>query len=183
MLTIDFDSKGLAEAFKRYAEVNRRDASELLKHQANALVNSLGAKGPKGLFREALDEKANVQSAIMAAAKAGPLRRPKGRSWAAELAKRLRYAAIIQAAGWLTHRYGAPSRVTGVRRVYSIANPPGQVRERLEGDEPFIEITNTQPRALEFAQATGYVDRAVKNREADMLDYVARKTGQRAEEF
>lgn len=187
MLTLQFDSRGLMEAFRRYVEVNRRDASELLQKQANALVNSLGTSGPKGLFLEALSEKAKVQEEINAAAARGPLKRrfpANGRSarqtWAAEYKRRMRFAAVIQASGWLTRRYGKASALTGIRRLYYIDNPPGQVRQYLEGNQPFIEITNRMPRAAEFANKTGYVQRAINNRERDMLEYVRRKTKERA---
>jgi hypothetical protein len=183
MVTFDFDSRRLAEAFRQYIAVNRRDTAELLQRQANALVNTLGKKGPKGLFREALDEKANVQAAIRQAAASGPLKRPKGRSWQAEFAMRLKYAAAIQAAGWLTHRYGRATSIGGIRKLRLIENPQGQVNQRLEGNEMFIEITNRQARAAEFAQASGYLERAIKNREIDMLAYVERKTRERAQQF
>ena len=178
MLSIQFDSRGLVDAFKRYAEENRRDAAQLLEQQAQKLIYGVG-KGGKGLFKEALSEASRVQGEISEAAARGPLKRPKGRSWQAEFAKRMKYAAVIQASGWLTRRYGAAAKLTGIRRVYSIENPPGQIATRLNGSEPFIQITNRQPGAGEFARKTGYIERAMETRKNDMLAYVNRKLEQR----
>jgi hypothetical protein len=183
MLSFTFNTGQLADQLKRYVAATRRDAADALEWQAEAMCSGVGKGRVPGLFQEARREEGNVRAAIIAAAGRGPLRRPKGRSWKAEYEKRLKYAALIQASGWLNTRYGNKRPNTHVRGLRSIANPPGKVVARLNGSEPVIEITNTQPRALEFAMATGYVDRAIKNRIDDMQVYIDRKLAESAKEF
>jgi len=179
MLSFTFDSGELVKTLKRYVEATQRDAADALDHQAGLMCNGMMA-GTKGLFQEARSEEKNVQAAIVAVARRGPLKRPKGRSWRAEYEKRLKYAALVQATGWLTQRYGNRLANGTWSKMRAIKNPPGKVTVGLNGSEPFVEIINTQPRALEFALKTGYVQRAIQNRIADMERYIERKMAQRA---
>ena len=82
-------------------------------------------------------------------------------------------ARLFQAAGWLSPRLG--KYASGVASAAGQKNDRAIVTLVLTGPVLSVEITNTSPAALEVAERTGYLTRAVVNRINDLILYTERK--------
>jgi aminomethyltransferase len=67
------------------------------------------------------------------------------------------------------------SNTADVVAALRLSAPAGVVIENLTGRSPYIILRNRTPNAGNYAEKTGYVDRAVENRAKDLLVYVRRK--------
>lgn len=154
----------------------KRSAPVVLNKQITQLA--IGAKGVKGLFQEARD----TRRATIAEIRALPARldyrikRYHG-TVKNEIARRISQAGHYQASGWIVEGLPRPSGKGS--KVFTIR---GSIRTT-GGVNPRVTISNKSPRAFEFGQRTGYVQRAVNNRAKDMLKYVQKKLASDAQEF
>lgn len=188
-------NSGINRVFSQYLQYNRRARRDLLQDQADKLAVELQkqarAEGPKtraeigslpnklnyrirrrqaaGLSRNLNARNKSLAATIQRSAAAGGR---KHVTVAEEIQLRLRWAGLFQASGWIT-RYGLTGR---------IARPRGRVLSHLIGNSPVITLINETPGALEFARRTGYIDRAIEIRTADMKAYIARKMKEEAKQ-
>ena len=172
--TIKADMKPMRDALREYMRYTRRSLPEILQKQAAMLIS--GAKGVNGLFQEARSHAYEVRNEIRALPKrlGWRIKRQSG-SAMSEIYRRLQYAGWVQSTGWFNVRYGRIVKTGAPRKLVSVKNPRGVVIENLTGHSPYIILRNRTPNAGNYAQKTGYVDRAVKNRAEDLLVYVRRK--------
>jgi hypothetical protein len=174
--TIKADMKPMRDALREYMRYTRRSLPEILQKQAAMLIS--GAKGVNGLFQEARSHAFEVRNDIRALLKGWRIKRPKGGgkySAIREINRRLQYAGLVQSTGWFNVRYGRIIKDGAPRKLVSVKNPRGIVIENLTGRSPYIILRNRTPNAGNYAEKTGYVDRAVENRAKDLLVYVRRK--------
>lgn len=172
--TIKADMKPMRDALRLYMQYSRRSLPEILKKQAAMLIS--GAKGVNGLFQEARSHAFEVRNEIRSLPKKlnWRIKRTSG-SAMAEIRRRLQYAGWVQSTGWFNVRYGRTIKTGAPKRLQAVRNPRGVVIENLTGPSPYIILRNRTPNAGEYAKKTGYVDRAIKNRAADLMVYVRRK--------
>lgn len=170
----------MTRVFNDYRQLNKRALPEIMRKRAISLAIGSG-KGAKykGLYQEARDLRPMVQAEIRALPEKLKYRiKRSGRTVAQEIAARQVQAGYYQASGWLvpglTDIGGEGSRVKTIR---------GRVDMQLTGDRPSITLTNTSPNALEFANRTGYMARAVYNQTQDMLVYIQKHLDLTAREF
>ncbi len=177
---INVDLSGFNAAMKQYATLRNKSDKEILQDQTQKLVSN-GFKGGGGLYQEARTHAPETIADIKG------LRARLGwriRTWRfarqglskeaqieKEIARRLKLAGYFQSTGWLNRRYKGKAKVD----TRAVKNPRGRVREKLHGDDQYIEITNITPGAAKFAEKTGYVQRALNNRAKDMMIYVTAK--------
>ncbi len=90
-----------------------------------------------------------------------------------EISRRQRHAGF-QAAGWVS------SRVKTASLAASVGQKPNRavIEMVLTGDVLSVAITNTSPAALEVAERTGYMTRAVVRRIQDLETYTAQKAAE-----
>lgn len=172
--TIKADMKPLRDALRLYLQYSRRSLPEILKKQAAMLIS--GAKGVNGLYQEARSHAYEVRNEIRALPSRlnWRIKRKSGGAMA-EIQRRLQYAGWVQSTGWFNVRYGRTIKTGAPKRLQSVRNPRGVVIENLTGYSPYIILRNRTPNAGEYAKKTGYVNRAIQNRAADLLVYVKRK--------
>lgn len=182
-VSIDVDMRGFNAAMKQYATLSRKSDREILQDQAQKLVSN-GFQGGGGLYQEARREapatiadikglKARFGFRIKTWRFAG-MGLTKAEQITREIKRRLKMAGYFQSTGWLNRVYKGKAKVD----TRAVKSPRGVVRQKLHGSDQFIEITNRTPGAREFAEKTGYVQRALTNRAADMMAYVRRKYGE-----
>lgn len=183
-VNLHINMKPMRNALKTYMEHTRRSLPEVLTKQAKMLC--CGAKGVKGLYQEAVMEAPDTRREILGLPKALGWRIKRGKgggrhSAMKEIRRRLKFVGRVQSTAWLQNKYGRVSPVDGVRPLYFVRKPRGRVREVLGGLFPYITLINSTPNAGQFAKRTGYADRAVRNRAADMNGYVERKLREAAQ--
>ena len=96
-----------------------------------------------------------------------------------EMDRRIRHR-LSQASGWLSprlSRYGNGAAAAAGQRQRA------QVVLVLTGNQLSVSISNTSTAALEVAERTGYIARALVNRRADLLVYANRKLAERTAEL
>jgi hypothetical protein len=172
--TIKADVKPMRDALQLYMKHTRRYLPDVLQKQAAQLIS--GAKGVNGLYQEARSHAWQVRNEIrqLPVRLNWRIKRKSGGAWS-EIYRRLEYAGWVQSTGWFNKRYGRTIKTGAPRKLQSVRNPRGIVIEKLNGHSPYIILRNRTPNAGEYAQKTGYVDKAIKNRADDMLVYVKRK--------
>ncbi len=163
------------KVFEDYEQLNQRALPELLKKRAVQLAVGSGKGGRYGgLFQECKALRPQVQALIKTLPQIlhHHIKRTGGvaRTEAQEIKARLSQAALFQASGWLVPELLGSQLPSGPGSW--IRTQRGKVEMNLSGNNPSIKLTNTSPRALEFALATGYMARAVYNQTQDMLVYI-----------
>ena len=89
-------------------------------------------------------------------------------SIADEIRLRKRWAGVYQASGWIT-----PG--TRLTRAVKFKKGGAIVVKHLSGARMFIQIVNPRTNSEEYANSTGYLQRAFQNRITDMQGYIQRK--------
>jgi hypothetical protein len=173
-------TREMGRVFEDYRQLNKRALPELLRKRAISLAIGSGTGGRyKGLYQEARALRSMVRGEIQAL--------PQKLNWRikrfagtvkAEIARRKVQAGYFQASGWLVPGLidisGEGSQVKTIR---------GKVSMQFNGNKPSITLTNTSPRALEYANRTGYMARAVYAQTQDMLVYIKKHLDLTAAEF
>lgn len=175
--TVDTDS--FTRAMNEMADVGKL-AKDILPDQAQKLISN-GFAGGGGLYQECRVHAPDTIAEIKGLpAKYGyRIKRLPGVTVAKEIIRRLKNAGYVQSTGWLNRVYKGKNK-DAIRHV---RNPRGEVEQSLTGLQPYIILTNRTPGAAEFAEKTGYVQRAIDNRAKDMLVYVQRKLAERAKKL
>jgi hypothetical protein len=181
--TIEFNAQPLRDALKEYMRHTSRSLPEILQKQAAMLIS--GSKSHMGLYQEARTHAPATMSEIasLPAKLKWRIKRKAGggrHSAIKEIRRRLRFAGYVQSTGWFNLRYGKKTASGAPRSLRQVSNPRGKVIENLAGFNPYITLRNITKGAGEFAQKTGYVNRAVANRAKDMMVYVDNKMKQAA---
>lgn len=178
---VDQFKQKMGDVFRDYRSLNKRAGPVILRNRAIAFAIGSG-KGARyrGLFQEARA----LRSSVVAEIKALPqkldwrIKRPKGFTVSQEIATRLVQAGYFQASGWLvpglTDITGEGSNLKTVR---------GKVLFRGSENHLSVTLTNTSPRALEYAKRTGYMARVFYNQTQDMLVYIKAHLNLTAAEF
>ena len=173
-ITIKANMKPMRDALELYMKYTKRSLPEILSKQAAMLIS--GAKGVNGLYQEARRHAGQTELEILQLPSRlkWRIKREKGGAMA-EIRRRLQYAGWVQSTGWFNRRYGRVVKNGAPRKLLSVKSPRGVVIENLTGFSPYIILKNKTPNAGEWAQKTGYVDRAVSNRAKDLMVYVENK--------
>jgi hypothetical protein len=172
-VTIEANMKPLSDALNEYMRYTSKSLPEVLQKRAAMLIS--GGKGVKGLYQEARSQAPDVKADIRALpTKLNWRIKRKSGSAMKEIRRRLGYAGLVQSTGWFNTRYGTP-RKDGSKMLRQVANPRGRVIENLSGPSPYIMLINRTLRAGEYAQRTGYIDRAIAGAAEDMRDYIKQK--------
>lgn len=175
--TITFDDRELQKAFTAYMAYTKRSAPVVLQKQIVQLA--IGAKGVKGLFQEALTTRRATVAEIKALL--GKLdyriKRAPGFTVKKEIARRVASAGFYQASGWVVPGIAEPRGKGAVLKTQR-----GSIKAS-GGVNPRVTISNKSPKAFEFGQRTGYVQRAVNNRAKDMQKYIQKKMASDGKEF
>lgn len=176
-ISAKFDDRELQRAFRDYMAYTKRSGPVVLQKQVVQLA--IGAKGVKGLFQEALSTRKETVREIRALPKKlnYRIRRTPGFTVKREIARRVASAGYYQASGWVIPGIAEPRGKGAVVRTQR-----GSIRTT-GGINPRVTISNKSPQAFEFGSKTGYVQRAVNNRAADMRKYVDKKMASDAREF
>lgn len=171
-ITAKFDMSEIDRAFRAYIAHSNRSIPYICEKQMVQLC--IGAKGVRGLFQEALRERPETIRQIRALPSRlnWRIKRESGPAMA-EIRRRVAKAGYFQASGWIIKGLPETERVNrGPSRVFT---QRGVLMARPSGLNARITVANTSPRALEFGERTGYIQRAINNRAADMEKYVERK--------
>ncbi len=174
-MSFDRDLGGFEKSMISYMDARKITCQKVLVDQAQKLVSSdFNDGGVKrgGLYQEARKEAPKTIAEIKSLpARLGyRIKRRKGMTVAMEIKRRLKNAGYVQSTGWLNRVW----KIKGVKWK-QVGRPRNRVIQNLNGLNPSIEIINETPGAAEFAEKTGYFDRAVANREQDMANYCEKK--------
>lgn len=194
-------NRDINRAFGEYLQYNRRSRPDLLRESADKLAAQLqieaAKEGPgtraeiaalptrlgyriRRRLAQGLSKNPNRKGNKSLAATIERGASASGRQHvtvAEEIQLRLRWAGFYQASGWIT------SRLTLSAGRTRIARPRGRIITHMAGSKPAITLVNQTPGALEFANKTRYMLRAIRARIADMQTYVQRKMKEQAAEF
>lgn len=169
----------LTEVFFQYRQLSSRALPVILDKQIQQLA--VGAKGVKGLFQEARDTRPATVKEIKSLPKrlGYRIKRDKGVTVVKEIASRIAQAGYFQASGWLypgvpTPR-GGGAKIKTLRGSIQFTAKNGQIAR--------ITLSNSSPGAAEFGAKTGYIERAIRNRIADMKVYCQRAMDKIAADF